>query len=201
MTMKKKLRLFFPVAALAGSVFLFQACNSNTGEANSNPKDSAEEHNEAKFDKLGEKDAQALVDAYSAGLMEVNMADTAKVYAKTTEAKTLAGKIAEGHTALNTQIRNLAEKKQVTLPPDISANDKEKISKMADHDKKNLSFDKDYAEDMVSKHKDAISLYEKCANECTDQDIRNWFASAVPELRKHLDLAMNSEEKLKAIKK
>jgi putative membrane protein len=198
MIMKKKLRLFFPVAAIAGSLFLFQACNNN-GQADSNPKDSAEEHNEAKFDKLGEKDAQALVDAYTAGLMEVNMADTAKVYAKTTEAKTLAGKMAEGHTALNSQIRNLAEKKQVTLPPDISADEKAKISKMADHDKK--SFDKDYAEDMVSKHKDAISLYEKCANECTDQDIRNWFASAVPELRKHLDLAMNSEEKLKAIKK
>ncbi len=105
----------------------------------------------------------------------------------------------QGHSKLNNQLKDLAVKEQISLPSDITPEQQEKINKL--RDEKRIEFDKEYAELMVNMHKDAISMYENCANECADQDIRSWFGSAVPELRKHLDMAMNSEQKLKAMKK
>lgn len=178
----------------ATTAFAMVACAENEKD----PKDVAEEHNEAKFDKVAEFDAQSVVNAYSSGLKEIRMADTAMVYATTPQIKALAQMLSETHKKLNAQLKDLADKKQITLPANITQSEADDIAKT--RDKKRIEFDKDYASEMVSKHRDAISMYEKCAADCTDNDIKSWFASTLPELRSHLDMAMNAEAKIKAMK-
>lgn len=191
MEMLKKGKVFLFAAVLALS---FTACLDNEKD----PKDVAEEHNEAKFDKVAEFDAQSVVNAYSSGMKEIRMADTAALYATSKEGKTLAQMLSEAHKKFNAQLKDLADKKQITLPTDITQSEIDEIAKT--RDKKRIDFDKDYASAMVSKHKDAISMYEKCAADCTDNDIKSWFASTLPELRSHLDMAMTAETKIKEMK-
>lgn len=162
-----------------------------------NPKDVAKDKNDAKFDKADEKDAQSVVDAYSYGMAEIKLADTVKKYATTKEAKDLAETVSATHKQLSGQLADIAGAKQISLPADLTSDQKRDIESMID--KKRSDFDKDYASAMVSKHKDEISAFEKCAQECKDPDIRAWFTAALPELRKNLDISMAAEEKLKAM--
>ena len=193
--------------ALLSSVFYLAACSGDgatdkttVSKADStDSKKTAEEHNDAKFDKVGEKDAQYAVNAYETGLFEVRMADTAKAYATTKEGKSLAEMIRDGHSRLNQQLKDLATKKQITLPNDITPGQSDKIKNL--RDEKRINFDKKYASTMIDGHKDAISMFEKASKECTDGDLANWFSAALPELRKHLDAAMNSEDALKKMKR
>jgi len=193
--------------AVIGSILAFSACSGDgsteknvKAEADSaDSKKTAEDHNEAKFDKVAEKDAQAAVNAYESGLFEIKLAENAKEHATTKEAKSLAEMVIEGHERLNTQLKDLASKKQISLPTDITAAESDKIKKM-DAEKK-LDFDKKFASSMVDGHKDAINTFEKASKECTDGDLANWFSAALPELRKHLDAAMNTEDALKKMKR
>jgi len=186
----------FIAPLLFGSLLTIGACNN--AETKTDTKEVAEDHNEAKFDKADEKDAQRVVDAYSSGLYEVRLADTVSKYAVSKEAKNLAAMLADAHRKINAELKGLAEKKQITLPTDVTPDQAKKIGDLRDEKRKDI--DKEYTSQMVSNHKESIDMYEKCSTECTDAEIKSWFGNAVPELRKHLDMAMTSEQKLKAMK-
>jgi len=186
----------FIAPLLFGSLLTIGACNN--AETKTDTKEVAEDHNEAKFEKTDEKDAQRVVDAYSSGLYEVRLADTVSKYAVSKEAKNLAAMLAAAHTKINAELKGLADKKQITLPTDVTPDQAKKIADVRDEKRKDI--DKEYTSEMVSKHKESIDMFEKCSKECTDADIKSWFGNTVPELRKHLDMAMNSEEKIKALK-
>jgi len=183
--------LFFGMAA-----FYLSSCNSNStnnAEPTANPKDSAQQHNEAKFDKAGEQDAKAVVDAYSASLFEMSVSDSVKAYSMNDDVKSLASAMSEAHARINSDIRQLASKKTISLPAELSADQLDKIKSL----KAKKDMDKEYVKDLVSDHKDAIALFQKSADNCTDTDIKSWFSNALPELRKHLDMAMTEEDKMK----
>jgi putative membrane protein len=178
---------------LFGSLLTIGACNN--AETKTDTKEVAEDHNEAKFDKADERDAQRVVDAYSSGLYEVRLADSVSKYAVSKEAKNLAVMLAGAHTKINADLKKLAEKKQITLPTDVTPEQARKIADVRDEKKKEI--DKEYTSEMVRNHKESIEMFEKSANDCTDADIKSWFGNTLPELRKHLDMAMNSEQKIK----
>ena len=67
-------------------------------------------------------------------------------------------------------------------------------------DDKGKKYDKNFVSTMVDKHKEAIEMFNKCANDCTDADIKSWFASTVPALQTHLDSAMVLKDKIDKMK-
>ena len=187
---------FFKVSLAAfTSLFLLSACQSTE---NKDPKNVAEEHNEAKFDKVAEKDAQSVVEAYTIGLYEIRMADTVKKYGTSAGIKSMAAMLGDEHSKINDELKVLAAKKQITLPTDISSNQLSNIKELGNENR--VDFDKKYANIILNNHKDAVSMFEKYAEECTDKDIKKWFATALPELRNHLDMIMTNERKMKEIK-
>lgn len=183
------------LAALFSAGILLTACN-NAGQdtTTENPAKTAEEQNEKKFEKADEKNAQLVVDAWLGSSFEMRMADSAKKYVSTDEGKRLAGMLADAHANINSRIRQLAADKQITLPADITDDQKKKIEDIKDNKAKD--FDKEFAEAMVDKHEDAIKMYEKSANDATDAEIKTFFTSTLPELRSHLDMATKSKEVL-----
>jgi len=103
----------FIAPLLFGSLLTIGACNN--AETKTDTKEVAEDHNEAKFDKTDEKDAQRVVDAYSSGLYEIRLADTVSKYAVSKEAKNLAAMLGDAHRKINAELKGLAEKKQITV--------------------------------------------------------------------------------------
>jgi putative membrane protein len=183
---------------LTVSLISFGSCGGD--DHKDNPKDSAEEMNDEKFDtRASEKDAQFMVDAASDGLAEVRMAEHARDRATTQDVKDLAAAMIAAHTTMNAQVKALAAQKNITIPADLT----EKQTKdIADLDEKTgIDFDKAYTDKLISMHKDAINLFEKASSNAEDQQIRDLFVGGLPELRHHLDMAQATDDKLENMKK
>ena len=166
------------------------ACNNGNKE----PDKVAEEKNDAKFTGLDEKDAKALTDAYGASVFEKALSDSIKHWSTDKEIRVLADSMVTGHSAINDQIKDLAVKKTISLPVMLTSEQEEKITKMKD--KKQGELSKDYVSDLITAHKEAISMFDKEATEGKDNDIKTWFQNALPVLRSHLDMATMCKEKI-----
>ncbi len=193
----KNLKILFSIFFVAS---LFLACNPNRRNDNAgggkDENEKAEDQNEAKFNKQNaQDDANALVDAYSSSMMEVALSDSLKNRLKSYEAKTVASAMIDAHTRINNEIKNLAQKKAITLPTTLTDDMNRKISDFVNSNTTGL--DKRYLDRLVDDHKDAIKRYEKNASDCTDPDIKSWFSNTLPEMRKHLDMVMANRDKIK----
>jgi putative membrane protein len=162
------------------------ACNSNKAE---DTKVIAEDQNEEKIDnKKSEKDAQFLVNAAEITRSEISLGQLATQFAMTSYVKELGKMMEEAHTKSLADLTELAKTKNITIPDAQTDDGQEAYKKLSKT--KGKEFDKAYAELMVKKHNDAISLFENASTESTDIDIRAWATSTLPNLRMHLDQSL-----------
>ncbi len=189
-------RHFLNAAFITSLFFGLTACNNNKQE---DTKDMAEEHNESKMDNHDQKkDAQFLVDAAEINLMEIDLGNLAQKKAMMQETKDLGKMMVDEHTKAMNELKELAAKKTITIPTSATEDGQDKMKKFAD--KSGHDFDKDYCDEMVSGHKDAIDKFEKASNDANDPDIKAWAAATLPALRNHLDHAITCQEHCKNMK-
>jgi putative membrane protein len=186
--MKKIKNILIQAVLIIAILFGTFSCNSN--QTTEDTKEVAEEHNEGKFDNT--KDAKFLVNAAEINLEEILLGQLAQQNSTMTDVKEL-GKIMEKTNRKSlTQLSDLASKKLITIPTaptDKAKDDYEKLS-----GKSGIGFDKEYCNKMVKVHKEAISKFEKASTESNDADIREWATTTLPDLRKHLDYAINCQK-------
>jgi len=185
-------------ATLLFSLALFaSACNRSNGD---DPKEAAEERNEAKFGtKAAEEDAKFLVDIYSSSLMEVRSSSAAKQKAYSQEVKDLAASMESAHMAMNTELQALAATKGVSLPTDLTEAQKDKLNRTGE--KTGMDFDEKYLNELIDDHKEAIRIAEKASSQAEDPAIKAFFVNGLPELRHHLDMATALKDRMKDAKK
>lgn len=162
---------------------------------NPDAKDIAEEANEEKFDRKGEKAADHLVDAYSGNMYEVKVSENAALNASDPEVKKIAAMMVEAHTKMNTDVAALAGQKQVTLPADLTDEQRKCIEKLTE--KSGVEYDKEYISDLKDKHEKTLKMLEKVSEKCDDPEIRNWAANSIPEVRHHLEMVNAAHDNLK----
>jgi putative membrane protein len=169
------------------------ACDENVKKETDDSKDKAEEHNDAKFDKTEEKDAQFLVDATEIAMMEIQMSELAENQGSAEDIKELGKMIKEDHSKSLKEIQKTASAKMITIPNEITAKGKESYDKLLH--KTGSDFDKAYCDEMVENHKSAIEKYEKAASNLKDSEIKNWANTQLATLRSHLDKSMDCRDK------
>ena len=191
----------FKLIAAGWMFLLFSAllisCGNNAPKTEKGPdaKEIADEHNEAKFhDSALERDADYISGAYSRGLCEIEAAKRAKEYASAKQTRDMASELIAAHVKLNDRLQALARSKQVSLQNGLTAEQLDELKKHSDQ--KGVEYDKAYLADVISKHKKSIAMFEKAADKSEDADVRKLFSDALPELRNHLDMAMNTKNKL-----
>lgn len=175
----------------AGLTIAFTSCSGDHKDS----KEMAEEMNENKFDKEGEKAADKLVHAYSSNMFEIKASEQAAMNASTPEVKKLAGMLVEAHTKMNDDVKAMAATKDVTLPTDLTDEQRKEIEKLGE--KSGTDYDKEYTEQMKNKHEKAVDFYEKTADKCEDADIKTWATNTLPEVRSHLDMVKTTCETVK----
>jgi putative membrane protein len=106
--------------------------------------------------------------------------------------------MAREHQKAYDDLSALAKKKNITVPAAVSDNSQKKYNDLSE--KKGSDFDKQFCDDMVGGHKDAIDRFETASKEATDPDIQTWATNMLPSLRMHLDHSMNCQEKVKNMK-
>jgi putative membrane protein len=188
----KKLKSFLLPVTLS-IVTTLVACNGMGPDKNKDSKDVAEEHNDAKFDKAQESDAQFMVNAADINMKEIKLSELARSSAVSDDGKKLAEMMISDHQKALDQIQSLASKKGITLPTALSDGDQKDYNNL--NDKKGADFDKKYCDLMVDGHKDAIDKFEKAASDAADSDIRSLASGMLPTLRTHLDHALTCQEK------
>lgn len=181
-------------AVLCLGITVVTSC-SNNEHKEEDPKEHAEEANEQKFDNQGEKDADRLSEVHMINLYEIMASETAASKASSSEVKKLAEMMKTAHTKSGKDLADLAAKKNITLPADITDEQKRDLDKL--NEKTGDDFDKEYADQMENKHKDAIDKFEKIADKGEDADVKSWAATVVPELKSHLTMVESCKENLK----
>lgn len=171
---------------------------ADTTKKEEDPKEQAKEMNEEKFDNKGEKDADRLSEAHMGNLYEIMASENAASKATTAEVKKLADMIKSAHTKMGKDLTDLAARKNITLPADLTDEQKRDMDKL--NGKSGVDFDKEYTEQMKNKHNDAIKSYEKIADKAEDADIKQWAANTVPEVQSHLTMIESCWNNIKDMK-
>jgi putative membrane protein len=180
------------IALSVSAVFL--SCNNNDSPREDDKKN-AEKMNDAKFNKEGEKDANFVTDVQDINLTEMNLGQLAASKGMMAETKELGKMMETSHKKAYDDLASLAAKKSITVPSAMSEKSKKDYENLSG--KTGVDFDKDFCDMMVKGHKDAIDKFEDAAKDLTDPDLQAWAANTLPELRTHLDHAMNVQAMLK----
>lgn len=190
-------KLFHFLILFLFSFFLI-SCNNNAGK---DPKEVAEEQNNEMDKKTDEdmnkeRDEDFLIKATEINMEEIQLSQLALQKATMAEVKTLAQMMLDEHNKAMADLTALAGRKSIAIPTATT----DKVKNAYDHlngKAPGNEFDKEYCDQMVKGHKDAINAFENAANNAYDADIKSWASSMLPGLRTHLDHAMQCEEKLK----
>lgn len=167
---KRALSLLLPVCVMALSLFV--ACSS--------AKDSA------KFTAT----------AAQGGMMEVELGRLALQRAGDPSVRAFGQKMVSDHTAANAELKGVAARKNLTLPGEMSSDQKsmvEKLSKLS-----GAEFDKEYMSDMVKDHETDVKDFQVQASEGSDPEIKSFAGKTLPILQGHLQMARDTAGKIGA---
>ena len=155
--------------------------NSNTSTTNSTGRITAPE--------------AFMTEAAQGGMAEVELSTVAKTKAQNAEVKKFAQQMIEDHSNANTELKQLAGKKNITLPTELDATHKgikDKLSSLSGAD-----FDTEYVNAMVADHEKSVALFKSQADSGTDAETKAFAAKTLPKLQMHLDMIKGIQGKMK----
>ena len=136
---------------------------------------------------LSEDDQAFLRKAGESGMLEIQASELAVQKSQHPEVKRYAEKMIEDHTAVDKELKTLAEGKGFTLPIELEDDKRDLIENLRQLD--GPSFDEEYAEEIaVDAHEDAVELFEDAADDADDADVKAFAAKHLPALQKHLEM-------------
>jgi putative membrane protein len=194
---------FFGKALLGAAVVTMSLGTVSCKDENKqeDPKEVAEDENEAKFDDVNddkEEDSDYLIAAAEVDMKEIELGKLAQQKSTNKDIQALGKMMVEQHEKAAAETKALAAKKNITLPASLTEKGQDAYKDL--NDKTGHDFDKAYADMMVDGHEKTIEKMEKASEKAADQDIRMWAANMLPTLRTHLEHSKMTKEKVDAVK-
>ena len=134
--------------------------------------------------------------AASGGMAEVELGRMAATKAQNAEVKQFGEMMVAEHTKSNDELKSLAVKKSVSLPPAPDAAHQATMTRMQGLN--GAEFDKAYVEAMVADHEATVQLFESEAARSADAEARAFAEKTLPNLRRHLEMIRDIRTKLSA---
>ncbi|TDP03357.1 DUF4142 domain-containing protein [Flavobacterium sp. 245] len=184
----KKILLAGKVILGAGLIIIFlQSCKNETKQED--PKEVAEDANEAKFDSIDSKedDSEFLVDQAEINLAEIEIGKLAQQKSTNPEVKKFGKMLVDEHTKSASEVSALAKAKNFTLPTSLTEEGRDEYNKL--NEKTGLDFDKKFADMMIDGHEKAIKKLQKATEDATDNDVKLWASNNISGLTAHLEHA------------
>lgn len=131
---------------------------------------------------LAAADVTFVKKAATGGATEVAIAKLAQEKAENADVKSFAAKLEKDHSQANTELTELATKKNVTLA-DAKGHGPvyAKLEKLS-----GAAFDRAFVAAMVDDHQKDVRAFEKVANGSGDADVKAFAAKTLPTLKDHL---------------
>ena len=136
-------------------------------------------------------DSRFMMDAAAGGMRELELSRLAVSKAKRPEVRSLAQMLVDDHTMVAAELTELAARKNVSLPMEMSAEqlaERDQLSKLS-----GAAFDDAYLKAMVKGHERGIGLFTKEASSGGDTDAKAWSGKILPKLQAHLSKVQELE--------
>ncbi|MDQ0106433.1 putative membrane protein [Chitinophaga terrae (ex Kim and Jung 2007)] len=188
----KKL-IILSVACLG--MWFTQSCGNNANNHQSEaPVDSAQDINET-VKPVDENSSKFAVEAANGSMMEVAFGKLAQDKGNSDRVKAFGTLLVNDHSKAENEVKDLAGKKNITLPAELSDETKKHLDDMGK--KSGKDFDKDFIDMMIDDHEKDIKKFEDASKNVTDPDLKAWATNTLPTLRAHLDSAKAIKDGLK----
>src|SRR5262245_54301690 len=129
---------------------------------------------------------QFIKDAAAGGMAEVKLGELAEQNAHSDAVKSFGKRMRDDHSKANSELEDLAAKKNVALPNGIDAKSKatyDRLSKL-----KGTEFDRAYMNAMLQDHRHDVAEFQSAAKS-SDPDVQAFASKTLPTLQSHLDEA------------
>jgi putative membrane protein len=143
----------------------------------------AQDASAAKSSSLSVKDKTFMKKAAKGGMMEVAMGNLAEQNGQSEDVKSFGKRMVTDHSKANDELKSIASKKGVQLPS------KEPAAKW--------SSDKAYMDAMVKDHEKDLAEFQEEAKTGSDPDVKKFAEDTAKMVQEHLDLAKETQSKLK----
>jgi putative membrane protein len=179
---------YFKIIILAiTTAFFFASCN-NGGKGSKKYADSLNSNkNDSAILAVSKQESEFMVTAASDGLNQVKFGSVAEKKAHYSRVKVLAKMIVSDHAAADSQLKQIALKKNVTLPDSLSVQGKNELQRMSSM--KGEGLDKAYIRKIYQDQQTMIYDFNKELGVVTDPAIKQWITKSIPLLKAHLDSA------------
>ena len=145
--------------------------------------------------QLAEDDQEFLRKAGESGMLEIQASEIAVQRSQHPEVKSYAEMMIKDHTAVDKELKKLAESKGFTLPSQLEGDKQDLLENLRQLE--GPSFDDEYVDEVaIDAHEDAVDLFEDAADDAEDADIKAFAAKHLPSLKKHLEMGEQLEEKV-----
>jgi putative membrane protein len=103
--------------------------------------------------------------------------------------QSFAKQMVTDHPKTTGELQGLAPAAKVSLPKQMTTSQQDMLDKLKGL--KGNDFAKQYMDDQVSAHKDAVSLFERYGKGGDNDQLKSWANQTVPTLQHHLDMAQS----------
>jgi putative membrane protein len=135
---------------------------------------------------IAPKTTDFVTEAATSDMFEIQAAKLAA--ARTTgDVQSFADRMITDHSKTTEELTGLAQKANIKLPTEMTSSQKNMLDKL--NGLKGTDFAKQYMDDQVSAHKDAVSLFERYGKGGDNAQLKAWAEKTLPVLQHHLDMA------------
>ena len=178
-------------ALLASGLMCAAQTSSGASDQNADTSATASKSKQMK----GNADELFAKKAAEGGMAEVELGQLATQNAESADVKQFGQRMVDDHTKANDQLKQIAEKNNITLPTELNAKDKaekDRLSKL-----NGAAFDRAYMHHMVMDHTKDVNEFKKEASSGKNADIKSFAEQTTPTLEDHLKMAkqINSSTK------
>jgi putative membrane protein len=142
----------------------------------------------------GNSDQTFLQDAIKGNRAEITLGKMVTAKTKDPSVKQFAQMMVKDHTVALSQLQQLAQQKNITVPEGIPDDAQQLQSKLQNATGK--QFDKDYMDGMVQDHQKDVQDFQNASQNAKDPDVKQLASKLTPTLEHHLQKAQRIDQKL-----
>lgn len=132
--------------------------------------------------------------AAAGGMAEVKLSKLAMDKGQSPEVKQLARRMVEDHTKANMELKQIAEKKSLSVPATMDDKHQKIYDKLVKL--QGTDFDKEYMHAMANDHVDTIKLFKDQSENGQDPELKSFAMKTLPTLQKHDDMVKMDEQQM-----
>ncbi|HKC63031.1 MAG TPA: DUF4142 domain-containing protein [Pyrinomonadaceae bacterium] len=166
---------------------------TNAGNANATRSETNSNANTSNTASLSSDDRSFMTEAATGGMAEVELGRLAAQKGQSADVKKFGQRMVDDHSKANDELKQLATRKDVTLPTDLTSeqkNEKDKLSKLS-----GAAFDKEYMSAMVEDHDKDVKAFQDKAKDAKDADLKAFVTKTLPTLEEHQKMAKDIKGK------